>query len=179
MTFLRILRGGTYHRVAEVAWENPLDGTPGIERGGRWNLPGAFPVVYLNKTIELARLYVAYKLRGHPYGPEDIDPETGDVLATADLPSQDYVDVITDDGCRSVGLPITYPLDTSGDLIGHESCQPIGWEAWQQREAGIACRSATLGAGSRDEELAWFQRGRALKPERILSFSEWFFSDVV
>jgi hypothetical protein len=156
-----------------------MDGTPGIERGGRWNPPGSFPVVYLNKTIELARLYVAQKLSGHPYGPEDIDPETGDVLAVVDLPSQDYVDVVTDDGCRGVGLPISYPLDASGSLMGHESCQPIGLEAWQKREAGIACRSAALGAGSQDEELAWFQRGRTLSPDRVLSFSDWFFSDVV
>lgn len=179
MKFRRILRGGFYHRVAEVGWANPMDGTPGVERGGRWNPPGSFPVVYLNKTIDLARLYVAKKLSGHPYGPEDIDPDTGDVLATVDLPSQEYVDVVTDGGCRGVGLPKSYPLDASGRVIGHESCQPIGLEAWQKREAGIAFRSATLGAGRNGEELAWFQRGRPLSPDRVLSFSDWFFGDVV
>lgn len=156
-----------------------MDGALGVDRGGRWHPPGSFPVVYLNKTVSLARLYVAHKLRGHPYGPEDIDPETGDVLATVDLPSRDYVDVVTDDGCAAVGLPTTYPLEPSGEVIGHESCQPIGEEAWRAHEVGIACRSATVGATIQDEELAWFQRGRALRPRRVLAFADWFFGDAV
>lgn len=101
-----------------------------------------------------------------------------DVLATADLPSRDYVGVVTDDGCLGVGLPTTYPLDASGEVIGHESCQLIGWEAWRTHEVGIACLSATVGAASQDEELAWFQRGKVLRPDRVLAFSDWFLSDV-
>lgn len=176
LSFLRISRGGPYNRVAEITWENPLDGLPGVDEGGRWNAPDSFPVVYLNKTVKLARLYVAHKLRDHPYGPEDIDPDTGDVLATVDLPAQDHVDIVTDEGCLAVGLPITYPVDASGGVIRQETCRPIGGEAWRMNERGIACRSATVGAAREDEELAWFQRGSALTADSVLGFTDWFFA---
>lgn len=176
MSFLQISRDGPYHRVAEVAWENPLDGVPGVGAGGRWNPPGSFPVVYLNKTVKLARLYVAQKLRDQPYGPEDIDPETGDLLATVDLPEQEYVDVVTDEGCLAAGLPATYPTDDSGEVIPRETCWLIGDEAWRHGEHGIASRSATVGADRDDEELAWFQRGRALRADKVAGFTDWFFA---
>lgn len=175
LSFRRAPRSGPYHRVAEIAWENPMDGAPGKATGGRWNSPGSFPVVYLNRTVKLARLYVAQKLRDQPYGPEDIDPETGDVLATVNLSPHDYVDVISDQGCLAVGLPVSYPIDESGRLTPHKVCQPIGDEAWQANERGIACRSATAGAAADDEELAWFQRDHTLTAERVLSFTNWFF----
>lgn len=176
LSFLRTLRRGSYHRVAEVAWEDPLDGVPGVGAGGRWNSPGSFPVVYFNKTIKLARLYVAQKLRDQPYGPEDIDPETGDALATVDLPAQEYVDVVTDEGCLAAGLPTTYPMDDSRRAIPQKTCWSIGDDAWRRDERGIACRSATVGASRDDEELAWFQRGGALTPDRVLGFTDWFFA---
>ena len=180
LRFIRVSPRGFYHRVAEVAWENPLDGTPGIPAGGRWSPPGSFPVVYFNRTVRLARLYVAHKLRDQPYGPEDIDPDTGDVLASVDLPPQEYVDVVSDEGCLAVGLSSDYPLDGSGDVIAHEVCWPIGAEAWREGERGIACRSAIVGAGRDDEELAWFQRDSSLRADRVLSFTDWFFaSDLV
>lgn len=175
LSFRRISRGGPYHRVAEIGWGNPMDGAPGMAKGGRWNTPGSFPVVYLNRTVSLARLYVAHKLRDQPYGPEDIDPETGDVLASVNLPAKDHVDVVSDEGCLAVGLPATYPIDASGQVIPHETCQPIGAEAWQAKERGIACRSAIAGAATDDEELAWFQRDNALTADRVLSFTDWFF----
>lgn len=175
LSFLRLSRGGPYHRVAEADWEDPLDGVPGMNAGGRWNPPDSFPAVYFNQSVELARLYVSQKLRDQPYGPEDIDPDTGHVLATVDLPAQDYVDIVTDGGCRAAELPTTYPLDRFGDPIPHEACWPIGEDAWREGEHGIACRSATAGAERSDEELAWYQRGSALAAARVLGFTDWFF----
>ncbi|RPI20440.1 MAG: hypothetical protein EHM57_08045, partial [Actinobacteria bacterium] len=67
MRFRHLRRGGTYFRVADPEWADPLDGRPAMARGARWNAPRSFPVVYLNATVELSRRFVAHKLRGHPY----------------------------------------------------------------------------------------------------------------
>lgn len=171
----RVTREGSYHRVAEVAWDDPLDGAPALGAGGRWNSPGSFPVVYFNQTVGLARLFGLSKLRGFPYGPEDFDSDTGDLLVTVDLPSQEYVDIVTDEGCKAVGLPPSYPVDGDGHVVPREVCWPIGEAAWLNDEHGIACRSATIGANRSDEELAWFQRGQPLTASRILGFADWFF----
>lgn len=175
MRFRHLSRSGTYYRVADPDWSDPLDGLPGVGSGGRWNRPGSFPVVYFNRTIRLARLFVAHKLRGQPYGPEDIDPDSGPVLVDVDLIADVYVDVISDEGCAAVGLPASYPLDAAGEVIPHDQCWPIGETAWNNGEPGIACRSATHRASAADEELAWFQRNRSLVSEKVTPFIDWFF----
>lgn len=144
--------------------------------GGRWNAPGAFPVLYLNRTVRLSRLYVAHKLRDEPYGPEDLDPESGPILIDVEVPPSGYVDVVSDAGCLAVGLPKSYPVDGSGDLVPHPVCWPIGQEAWHQGEQGVACRSATQGASRSDEELAWFQRDQKLQASAVKNYADWFFS---
>lgn len=175
LSFAHTARSGTYFRVADPDWEDPLDGLPGVTSGGRWNPPGSFPVVSLNRSVSLARLFVAHRLRGQPYGPEDLDPETAPSLAHADVPEASYVDIVTDDGCRSAGLPVTYPFESQSKVVPHAVCWPIGERAWLQGEPGIACRSATKGAATSDEELAWFQRGSQLALSNLQPFSEWFF----
>lgn len=169
------VRGGTYYRVADSDWADPLDGSPSMINGGRWNPPRLFPVVYLNRSVSLARLFIAHKLRDLPYGPEDLDPDSGPVLVNVDLPSERYVDVVTDAGCAAAGLPISYPVDASGHMVERQSCWPIGEVAWRQDEAGIACRSATHGAPRSDEELAWFQQDTRLTADGVEPFLEWFF----
>ena len=175
LSFAHTARSGTYFRVADPDWEDPLDGLAGAAVGGRWNSPGSFPVVYLNESVNLARLFVAYRLRRQPYGPEDLDPETAPSLAHADMPEASYVDIVTDDGCQRAGLPVTYPFDQRGKVVTHAACWPIGDRAWLQSEPGIACRSATTGAAASDEELAWFQRASQLTLSNLQPFSEWFF----
>ena len=139
------------------------------------NPPGSFPVVYLNKTFRLARKCVAHKLSGQPYGPEDLEPTAAPVLAVTDVPIKSRVDVVTDDGCRQAGLPATYPMTSQGEVIPHETCWPIGEQAWLMGESGIAYRSATTGAALTDEELAWFQRDQLLPEGEVLQFEDWFF----
>jgi hypothetical protein len=172
--FRHLTRGGTYFRVADPGWADPLDGRPSMGRGARWNAPGSFPVVYLNATVELSRRFVAHKLRLHPYGPEDLDPEAAPTLVSTTVPAAPYVDVVTDAGCRAAGLPPTYPRTAEGAVVGHEVCQAIGRKAWDGGEPGIACRSATAGAAPGDEELAWFQRRRRLRPTATVAFPDWF-----
>ena len=36
-------------RIADPAWSNPLDPDFAWRRGGRWNPPDSFPVLYLNE----------------------------------------------------------------------------------------------------------------------------------
>ena len=170
-----IERGGAYFRVASPEWHNPLDGRYALARGGRWNAPGSFPVVYLCATVGVARAIVLQRLEGQPFGPEDLDPTTAPVLVTASVPSARYVDVVTSRGCASAGLPASYPKDGRGRLIGHGRCQPIGQAAWEAGERGLACRSAALPAPPGGEELAWFQRGRRrLRRRRMRHFDDWF-----
>ncbi len=166
-------RGGEYFRVADPSWTNPLDGSYSAERGGRWNPPGSFPVVYLNATVEVARANVARRFRGMPFGPEDLDTVEAPVLVTAAVPDAHYVDAVTSEGLVELGLPSTYPVDENGVVVPHEPCQPIGVRAWDSGERGIASRTAAdqeIGG----EELAWFQRENALAAKATADFDSWF-----
>lgn len=169
-----IWRGGVYFRVADPGWEDPLDGAFAQSRGGRWHSPGSFAVVYLNRSEAVARANVYRKLRGQPYGPEDLDPATGPVLVTTAVDDDRYVDAVTARGLHSVGLPETYPRTPAGRIVGWDVCQPIGSAAFEAGAPGIACRSAAPGAPPGGEELAWFQRGRRLQAQAIRTFSDWF-----
>lgn len=174
MTFQPLRRGGEYLRVADPAWSDPLDGAYAGRRGGRWNPPGSFPVVYLNRTLRVARANVRRLYAGLPYGPEDLDPREAPVLVAARIPEDDLVDVVTDQGCRAAGLPAGYPLDGLAP-VPQARCQPLGVRARQDGWPGIACRSAAPGCGRVDEELAWFQRDDAhLTPEWRRGFDDWF-----
>jgi hypothetical protein len=166
-----IRRGGPYLRVADPDWDDPLDGRYAAERGGRWNPPGSFPVVYLCRSIEVARANVYRKLEAQPYGPEDLRPEAGPILVRTRVPEDRYLNVITDAGCRDAGLPRTYPLDSRRRTVPWRRCQPIGLRAWRAGLPGVAARSAAaVGEG---EELAHFGR-RRLRRGAARAFDEWF-----
>lgn len=173
---LRLRRGGPYLRVADPDWRDPLNGSFAQKTGGRWNPPGSFPAVYLNRDVRVARANVARKFTGRPYGPELLNAEEAPVLIHTTVPNQEYVDIITDEGCEAVGLPKSYPLDSDGKPVPQERCQPIGVQAWAQGEAGIACRSAAPGAPRDGEELAWFHRSTTapLRIEQRIPFEKWF-----
>ena len=124
-----IRRGGPYLRVTDPGWDDPLDGSFAAQRGGRWNPPESFPVVYLCRSIEVARANVYRKLAGQPYGPEDLRPGNGPVLVRTSIPEARYLNVVTDAGCRDAGLPRTYPLDSRRRIVPWRRCQPIGLRA--------------------------------------------------
>jgi RES domain-containing protein len=159
VSFRHVARGGRYLRVADPAWTDPLDGSYAAVRGGRWNPPGSFPVVYLNRDVETARANVRRRFVGQPFGIDDVQPERRPLLVHAEVGEASYVDVITEDGCDAAGLPPSYPLRLDGTPVPHAECRPIGQRAWDRDERGIACRSAALEAWPPGEELAWFQRG--------------------
>ena len=168
-----IRRGGAYLRVAERGWADPLDGGFAAKRGGRWNPPESFAVVYLCHSVEVARANVYRKLAGLPYGPEDLQPGSGPVLVRTAVPEDRYLNVITDVGCRDAGLPMTYPLDGRRRIVPWRRCQPIGLRAWEAGVPGVAARSAAAVGG---EELAYFGR-RKLRRGAVRSFEDWFWTD--
>ena len=174
MTPLLVTRGGVYVRVADPDWDDPLSGAFAKARGGRWNAPGAFPVVYLNADERVARANVLHRFDGLPYGPEDLEPSAAPALVSTVVPEDEFVDVISEAGCEAVGLPPTYPVDEDGAPVPHEACRPVGQEAWVAGLPGIACRSAAPAAPLGGEELAWFDRGEPLTPLGVRRFLEWF-----
>lgn len=167
-------RGGRYFRVADPAWADPLDPEHARRAGGRWNAPGSFAVVYLNRTVPVARANVYRLLAGHPFGPEDLRPGPAPVLVATDAPKRRYVDALTRRGLVSLGLPERYPLDAGGRSVPQASCQPIGQDTWDAGEPGIACLSAAPTAPPAGEELAWFKRRGRLPAATVTPFENWF-----
>jgi RES domain-containing protein len=159
--------------VADPTLTNPMDGSFAAQKGGRWNSPGSFGVVYLSANWDVARANVRRKYRGLPYGPESLDPLEAPVLVETDVPVDDYVDIVTDRGCRGAGLPTSYPSD-GGLEVPWSRCRPVGIRSWNEGAPGIACRSAAWGGPPYAEELAWFERGRRLSIGRRHQFEDWF-----
>jgi len=174
VTPLLVTRGGVYVRVADPDWDDRLSGEFAKARGGRWNAPGSFPVVYLNGDERVARANVLQRFAGLPYGPEDLEPSAAPVLVSALVPEDDFVDVVSEAGCVAVGLPATYPVAADGAPVPHEACQPVGQAAWDAGRPGVACRSAAPAAPPGGEELARFGRGEPLTPLVIRRFPDWF-----
>lgn len=170
----RIKRGGRYLRVADPEWEDPLDGSYAKRQGGRWNPPGAYPVVYLNASVAVARANVLRNLSDQPYGPEDLNPDTAPILVETTIRDGDYLDAVTDEGLRALGLPATYPLTDHGTFVPHSVCHPIGQSAHDAALPGVACLSAAPQAPTGGEELAWFHGPEPLTVTNRAAFAEWF-----
>ncbi|HTT95758.1 MAG TPA: RES family NAD+ phosphorylase [Solirubrobacterales bacterium] len=165
-------RGGSYLRVADPEWSDPLSGEYSRVRGGRWNPPEGFDVVYLNADVDVARAQVRRKLAPLAIRPEDLDPARAPVLVATEVPEAPYVDAVSGAGLRSLGLPETYPQDADGETVDHTTCQPIGTAAEKAGEPGIVARSAAE-LPSPGEELAYFGDER-LRPGERRGFEEWF-----
>jgi len=154
-----VRRGGSYNRLAEPSWADPLDTSYSQQWGGRWNPPGSFGVLYLNRDLRMARLQVLHKLRGQPYGVEDLDESEQHDLVDVEVGERAWLDCVTAAGLEAVGLPVTYPRHRNGRPVRPATCQPVGQAAFDDGRPGIACRSAATGASPTDEELGVFDRG--------------------
>ena len=170
MNFVTTQIRGEHFRIADPDWADPLDTSYGAHDGQRWN-PAGLECLYLNSNLATARANVARRFDRLPYGPEDLDPATAPQLVTVDVPAGRAADAHTDEGLSAAGLPVSYPLDSDGQLIGHTVCQPIGQAAFDEGLDGIDCRSAAPG-GTR--ELAWFPRGVKLQPRSRQPFEQWW-----
>lgn len=165
-------------RVADRAWTDPLDASFAGRRGGRWNPPDSFPVLYLNEDRMTARRNLLAFIADWPYEPEDLRDDTGPILVGCTLPSRQTVcDAYTDAGLRAAGLPATCPLDEAGWVVPHARCQPIGVQARAASLRGVHARSARSSGGA-GRELAWFPATTRSRARQVatLAYSEWFWS---
>jgi hypothetical protein len=171
-----VRRGGSYNRLAEPSGAGPLDTSYSRQSGGRWNRPGSFGVLYLNRDLRMARLQVQHKLSGHPYGVEDLDEAEQHDLIDVEVAEREWLDCVSAAGLESVALPDTYPRHRNGRPVRHVTCRPVGQAAFDDGRPGIACRSAATGASSTDEELGVFDRdvGGSVRMSARHSFADWF-----
>lgn len=154
---------------------DPLDTTYSKDKGGRWNSPDSFGILYLNRDLALARLEVRHKLLGHPYGVEDLDESEQHDLVEVEVDARRWLDCVTPAGLRAAGLPETYPRHGNGHPVRHSTCQPIGRAAFDGGLPGLACRSAASGTSSADEELAVFDRAvAAVRLHQRRPFADWY-----
>jgi RES domain len=171
-----VRRGGSYKRLAEPSWSDPLDMSYSRQPGGRWNPPGSFGVLYLNRDLRMARLQVLHKLSGHPYGVEDLDEAEQHDLVDVEVAEREWLDCVTAAGLESVGLPVTYARHRNGRPVQRTDCQPVGQAAFDDGRPGIACRSAVSGASLTDEELGVFDRDveAGVQMTGRHAFADWF-----
>lgn len=162
-----VQRGGPYYRVCDPTWRNCGNTEPGKLKGGRWNPPGAFGVLYLNRTVELAAAQARHNYEDEIHTLFDLLPEERPDLQDFEVPEREFVDAVTDEGLQALGLPPAYPQG-----VGHDVCQPIGLSAYKGGEHGISCRSAVDATG---EELALFDRdGQPARPSTRRRFADWY-----
>ncbi|MBU6245361.1 MAG: RES domain-containing protein [Actinomycetales bacterium] len=172
---------GTYLRVIDPDWPDPLDGAVAISRGGRWNPPGTFPAIYLSADLDTsranARLMIDRAITGMPFGFEDLDPAGLPALLPVHVPSADILDAMTADGLQAAGLPVTYPRQPAGDPLPWLPCQRAGTRAHRDGIRRIAYRSAAFAAGG--GELAWIGDASGLRAGDGTSrtFADWFWAD--
>lgn len=153
-------------RVASPDWENPLIPGYARDRGGRWNLAGSYPVLYLNGDVATARMQIERLLRDTPVDIDDLD-DGAFVLVAATLPkAQTCADAVTNEGLEALGLPATYPQDAKGRSVDATRCQRIGAEVRASELRGVWCRSACTSDG-RGRELAWFPATSRSKARRV------------
>jgi len=171
-----VSRGGAYNRLVEPSWKDQLDPSYFKTKGGRWNPPGGFGMLYLNSSDHMARAQVDHKLAGTPFDIDDLDPAEQHDLVEIELSSQDFLDCVSDAGLQAAGLPASYPLDGSGATVGHAVCQPVGASAYAEPLCGVACRSVARRAAPDDEELGVFDRDvtSMVRQTARRTFSDWY-----
>ena len=155
--------GGTYYRVADPRWDDPLDAGHAAVSGQRWNPPGV-ACLYLNDDMPTARNNVVDRFAGLPYGPEDLEPAEAPVLIVVKVPAGRALDAVSDKGLAAVGAahhlparrhrqpcrPQRLPTDRDGRLRGRaRRCREPFGRAWQRPRTRLvpalktSCRDPT------------------------------------
>lgn len=171
--------GGTYLRVFDPDWDDPLDSKHARRVGGRWNAPGSFRVLYLNESVSSARANakrVMARQRALGISVDMLEPSGLPALQRVAVPTGQAVDLVSAVGLRSAHLPVTYPFDVLGQPVEHAPCQAVGLMAFEAGHVGLRVRCAAADALPRDLELAWLpdNGGDAIRDGEPVPFSEWF-----
>lgn len=166
-------RGGTYFRVFKSDWSDPLDTSFSKMLGGRWNPPGTFGVLSLNRSIIVAAANARAQHLGRAIGFFDLRPERRPSLLQVHVPECVVLDVASEAGLSAVRLPASFPWN-----VPHSRCQPIGLRAYHAgRFRAIASRSAAECAPQEwlGEELSWFESSPALRENGARrTFAQWY-----
>ena len=169
----RVRRGGEYLRVAHPAWSDPFDTSFSRRVGGRWNPPGSFGALYLNRDIRTASANARRFLSEQGgFSLFDLKPERRPVAVRCTVSARLLANGVTGKGLLALGLPPAYPWQ-----VGWDRCQPIGARLREAGETGIAARSAAEPAGSGrwvGEEAVLFEPARGVRRGRVLPFNEWY-----
>lgn len=165
-------RGGTYYRIANPQWVDPLATEYAKRNGGRWNPSGTFGALYLNATVEVAAANARWKHRNRAIKLFDLKASARPILVTLDVPSLQALDAVSDEGLRGNGFTTAYPEGAST-----AQCQRVARAAFDEGVRGVACRSAAEAVGGRwlGEELALFDTAaapREIAPRR--AFADWY-----
>lgn len=166
--------GKMWWRVADPVWENPLDPGFAKRKGGRWNPPGRFAVLYLNENLDTARLNLANFAERQGFVVDDLLDEKKPVAVGCKLPGQQEVcDAYSDGGLVTAGLPMTYPC-VNREPVPHSTCQVVGTRINDAGLRGVLARSASS-CDAIGKELAWFpEKGAVATLVQTLRFMEWF-----
>ncbi|MGR4065930.1 MAG: RES family NAD+ phosphorylase [Vulcanimicrobiaceae bacterium] len=168
-----IRRSGAYYRVFKPGWSDPLDTSYSKRFGARWNAPGSFGALYLNKTLEVAAANARKQHAGRAIGLFDLLPSRRPSLLEVNVPRSTLLDAVTEEGIADLGLPASYPFG-----VPHARCQPIGKRAYDSGEfRGIAYRSAAESTATYwvGEELAWFDSAPPLQESTSRrAFKDWY-----
>ena len=104
-------------RVADPLWADALDPSFAAVTGGRWNPPGSFPVLYLNADVGTARMQIDRMTRDQPFTVDDLDDDAYLLIAVTLPRRQTCADAVSGAGLRCLGLPPSYPLSASGEVV--------------------------------------------------------------
>ena len=170
------------YRVVRAGWQDPLDTSYGRARGGRWNAPGSYDVLYTACSRRVARFVALDIFRVAAVTLEDLLPAARPALAEIGWRGR-VVEAITERGLEAAGLPHHYPKGT-----GHETTQALATTWHADGAEGIVCRSASVARAGLDEwaephepwsELAVFIENATGQPAllRLSSRLDWLLPD--
>lgn len=171
---LLVARDGTFYRVFEAGWDDPLDTAYARRIGGRWNPAGEFGALYLNATMDVARANARYLYAGSFYQPEDLTGAAELKLLEVRLTLNRVVDCATAAGLKACNLTVTYPAGYEND---YSASNAIAREAFRSGDDGVTSRSAAECTPGHfvGDELAVFDRSvPALAVVDTFAFLEWY-----
>lgn len=159
-------------RVAKPDWRDPVDASFAGANGGRWNPPGSWPTLYLNRDLGTVRAQVSRLLQGTFAEPEDLSDDAF-VLVAARVPAVVVADIVSPSGVSAAGLPSTYPLNANGSVVSHGRCQVIGGRAHDAGLGGVEARSACTPDGSGRELALWSGLASVRPVRRRVPYGRW------